>query len=286
MTAPAPARPQSRTLGLAREVFVHESGASTSPAIVFVHGGGPSGLMWRRHLDALGGEFHCLAPDLPGFGRSHGLASISLVRTADLIADLVRDRVPAGRAHVVGLSYGGSVVFALLARHADVVDHAVIDGAGPFTSRTDALVVGGAKLVSPLMGRGIGRVALRTVGLAGLGESMRSTSSRAIRRAWAEGYIAPLSAAQLDAPCRTLFVAGEHEAAVRASDAAFAALMPSAAARFVPGLGHAWFAWRPELHIAMVEAWLRGTPFPDGLVAEPPDDAAVDRLHGLLEDRP
>jgi pimeloyl-ACP methyl ester carboxylesterase len=134
------------------------------------------------------------------------------------------------------------------------------------------------------MGRGIGRVALRTVGMAGLGESMRSSSSRAIRRAWTEGYLAPVSPALLAAACPTLLVAGEREAPVRASNAAFAALMPSAEARFVPGLGHAWFAWRSELHVAMVRAWLRGSPLPDGLVPEPPDAAAVARLRALLED--
>jgi pimeloyl-ACP methyl ester carboxylesterase len=238
--------------------------------------------MWLRHLQALGGKFHCLAPDLPGFGKSHRLPPISLLGTADLVVELIRARVPAGRAHVVGLSYGGSVVFALLARHADVIDRTVIDGAGPFASRSDRLVVGGAKFVSPLMGRGIARVALRSVGLTGLGESLRSASGGAIRRAWSEGYLAPVSEAQFRAPCPTLLVAGERETAVRASNAAFAALMPSAEATFVPGRGHAWFAWRPELHIRMVEAWFTDARLPEDLAPEPPNPKAVSRLRDLV----
>jgi pimeloyl-ACP methyl ester carboxylesterase len=91
------------------DLFVHESGTPGSPAVVFVHGGGPSAAMWRDHMDRLAGQFHCLAPDLPGFGRSNRLAPISLEQTADLIAELIAARVPARRAHVVGLSYGGSV---------------------------------------------------------------------------------------------------------------------------------------------------------------------------------
>jgi pimeloyl-ACP methyl ester carboxylesterase len=119
----------SRGVLAAPGVYVHESGTPDRPAIVFVHGGGPSGRMWRFHQDRLAARFHCLAPDLPGFGRSNRLEPLSLSETADLVAALIEARVPARRAHVVGLSYGGSVVLALLERHPDHVDRAVVDGA-------------------------------------------------------------------------------------------------------------------------------------------------------------
>lgn len=285
MTAAGTPRPPSERSPLP-DLHVHESGSSASPAIVFIHGGGPSGLMWMRHLDALGSRFHCLAPDLPGFGRSGHLPAISLRATASLIAELIGARTASGKAHLVGLSYGGSVAFAVLDRHADVVDRAVIDGAGPFTSRTDPIVVGAAMLVSPLMGSRLTAAVLRVVGLGGLGTSLRFASPGAIRRAWREGYLAPVSAAQLRARCPTLFVAGEHEAPVRASNAAFAAEMPSAEARYVARSGHAWFGWHPDLHIQMVEAWLTGAPLPDGLVPEPSDPAAVIRLRRLIDGQP
>jgi len=282
MTAPATHRPEPTRSPLP-DLYVHETGSPSSPAIVFIHGGGPSGRMWRRHMDILGSRFHCLAPDLPGFGRSAHLPAISLRATASLVAELIRDRTPSGRAHVVGLSYGGSVVFAVLDHHSDVVDHAVIDGAGPFPSRTDPLILGGAFLVSPVMGSRAAASVLRAVGLGGLGVSLRHASPRAIRRAWREGFLSPVSAAQLRAPCPTLLVAGERETPVRASNAAFAAGMPCAEARYVPRSGHAWFGWHPELHIQMIEAWLTDAPLPDGLVPEPPDPAAVDRLKRLIE---
>ena len=80
-----------------------------------------------------------------------------------------------------------------------------------------------------------------------------------------------------------MLVAGEREATVRASNAALAALMPHATAAFVPGLGHAWFGWRPELHIQVVMAWLSGEPLPAELLSEPPSPAAVDRVLRLLK---
>jgi len=279
MSAPAVER---RATGRLSQIYVDESGDAASPTVVFVHGGGPSGRMWRRHMEWLAGSFHCLAPDLPGFGRSNHLASISLAATADLVAELIGSRVAAGRAHVVGLSYGGSVVLALLDRHPDRIDRAVIDGAAVLSSWVDPLVVAGAVAVSPIVGSRPVAALLGAVGLGGLGTSLSGASPRAVRRAFREGYTAPLSRKQLEAPCPTLFVAGEKERTVRASNAAFAALMPHALADFVPGLGHAWFAWRLELHVRMVEAWLSGQDLPSGLAPEPPSPEAVERVLRLL----
>jgi pimeloyl-ACP methyl ester carboxylesterase len=266
-------------------VYVHATGDPGLPAIVFIHGGGPSGPMWHAHMEALAGRFHCLAPDLPGFGRSNQLAPISLLATADLIAELVDTRLAAHRAHVVGLSYGGSVVLALLARHPEVLDRVVIDGASVLRERMDPLVVALAILASPFVGTEIATAALGMIGMRSLGMALRSATPGAFRRAWREGYTAPVWAATLRAPCPTLLVAGEREGA-RASNAALATLLPHATARFVPHLGHAWFLWRSELHIRMVEAWLSGEALPDGLLPEPPSPAAVERVRRRIQGHP
>lgn len=267
------------------EVYIRESGSPGSPAIVFVHGGGPSGRMWGAHLSELAARFHCLAPDLPGFGLSHDLAPLSLGETADLLAELIADRIPIRRAHVVGLSYGGSVVFAMLDRHPGRVERAVIDGAAVLPlwgGWGDRLVQAGAIAVSPIVDSGLVRSLLRRVGLSELGDLLRGAAPAAFRRAYLEGFTAPLTRAVLDAPCPTLLVAGEKEGTVRTSNAALAALMPHAEARFVPGLDHAWFGWRHDLHVRMVEAWLGGEPLPAELVPEPPSPSAVDRVLRLL----
>jgi pimeloyl-ACP methyl ester carboxylesterase len=277
-----------RVRGLAARIHVSESGEPEAPTIVFVHGGGPSGRMWRQHLERLAGAYHCLAPDLPGFGASNELRSISLAAAADLMAALIEARVPTGRAHVVGLSYGGSVVLSLLGRRPERVDRAIVDGSGVLSSWLDPIVIAGAALVSPVVGTRPAAAVLGAIGLRGLGISLRGASPAAMRRSFREGYTPPLVAAQLAAPCRTLLVAGGNERTVRASNTAFAALMPDATARFVPGLGHAWFAWRPDLHIRMVEAWVSDAPLPADLEPEPPSAEAVERVLRLLpaRDRP
>jgi pimeloyl-ACP methyl ester carboxylesterase len=237
--------------------------------------------MWRDHMDRLASEFYCLAPDLPGFGRSNRLGSISLNQTADLVAELIAARVPARRAHVVGLSYGGSVVFAMLDRHPEVLDRVVIDGACVLPQRVDPLILAAITVVSPVVNTRLAEAFLRLIGLGGLGVALRSASPAAFRRSWLEGYVAPISKAELEAVCPTLLVAGEREHA-RASNAALAALMPHAIARFVPGLGHAWFIQRRDLHVRMVEAWLNDQALPAELQLEPPSQSAVARVVGLL----
>jgi pimeloyl-ACP methyl ester carboxylesterase len=178
-----------------RDVYVHESGTPGSPAVVFVHGGGPGGAMWGEHLDRLAGAFHCLAPDLPGFGRSNRLAAISLSDTADLVAELIVARVPARRAHVVGLSYGGSVVLALLDRHPEVLDRVVVDGACVLPGRADPLILAAVTVVSPIVNTPLAAAALGLVGWRDLGVALRSASPAAFRRSWMEGYTAPISRA-------------------------------------------------------------------------------------------
>jgi pimeloyl-ACP methyl ester carboxylesterase len=285
-TALAPAR-EPRGVSCLDDVYVHESGRPGSPAVVFVHGGGPDARMWHVHLDRLAERLHCLAPDLPGFGHSNHLPPLSLRETADLIAQLIEARVSAGRAHVVGLSYGGSVVFAMLERHPDRVDRAVIDGAAVlplWRGWGDRFVQLSTTAISPIVNtRPVGAL-LSLVGLRELGIELSSASPRAFRRAYKEGFTAPTSRAELEAQSPTLLVAGEKEATVRASNAALAELMPHAIARFVPGLGHAWFGWRPDLHVRMVEAWLTGEALPEELETEPPSPSAVDRVLRRLEE--
>ncbi len=146
MSASAVGRP-----AMASALYVHEAGTRGSPAVVFMHGAGASGLMWRHHFDRLSDRFHCLAPDLPGFGRSNRLPTLTVDETADLIAELIEARVPACRAHVVGLSWGGGVSHRLLGRRPELIDRAVIDCAGVLTARGGSLILFGITAVSPFL---------------------------------------------------------------------------------------------------------------------------------------
>ncbi len=251
-------------------LHVHESGTPGAPAIVFIHGAGQSGREWRGHMTRLGG-FHCLAPDLPGHGRSNQLAPASKERIADLLGELIEARVPTGRASVVGLSSGGVLLHALLDRHPERVERAIIDGSPPFDA--------------PRVGRGLMRLFMMALALfihtrpvmAMFREThdptdLGAASPEAFRQAVAECFT---TFAATGAPCPTLLVAGEKERMVRPSNAALATLMPNAKAMFAPGRDHCWQRRAPDLHIRMVEAWVTGHDLPGELRREPPPSPAT-----------
>lgn len=268
-------------------MYVHESGTPGSPAVVFLHGAGASGRMWSEHMARLAG-FHCLAPDLPGFGRSNRSPFLSRTVTADLVADLITARVPARRAHVVGLSWGGGIAHTLLDRHPELVDRAVIDDAGVLDWWGGGSILLGVTLVSPFLHtRPVIALFSRMIGMDEAGRAdLRAASPRAFRGAFVEGFRSGVSRVEVRAASPTLLVAGEKEGAIRPANAALASLMPHAVAVYAPGLGHGWMARALTLHVRMVEAWLTGRPLPAELRPEPPAPAAVRRLLRELGDDP
>jgi pimeloyl-ACP methyl ester carboxylesterase len=264
-------------------LHVRESGTPGSPAILFLHGVGNSGRMWRKHMARLS-AYHCLAPDLPGFGRSNHLEWWSRIDTTDRVAGLIESRIPSRRAHVVGLSLGGSVAHALLARRSGLLDRVVIDGCAALPWWGTPLIKLGVAAVSPFLHT---RPVLGAIGRAfdfdeEARADLRAASPRAFRRGFAHANDTRISPAHLEAPCPTLLVAGEREnkPPARASNAALAALMPNAEARYMPGQGHGWLGGEPDVHIRMVEAWLAGEPLPSELMVEttPWDSRMVERL--------
>ena len=259
---------------------------SGAPAVVFLHGAGVSGRMWADHMARLSG-FHCLAPDFPGCGMSRRLPWTSRVDAAGYVADLIASRIPAGHAHVVGISLGGAVAHTLLARHADVLDRVIIDGAGilPWWGNGPYLLFIAAiapflhtRPVIGALSRSVGRIP------EPVQAELRVASRLAFLKSLVDARRTRASRTEVRAACPTLLVAGEKETAVRRSNAALAALMPRAVARYVTGLGHGWLGTRMELHLDMVEAWLTTEQSPVALVAEGPSPDAVSALLRALRD--
>ncbi len=255
-------------------LYVEESGTPGSPAIVFIHGAGQSSREWRGHMDRLDG-FHCLAPDLPGFGRSNHLGSATKERVADLLARLIEERVPAKRAGVVGISSGGLHIHALLDRHPDRVERAVIDGSPPYgTPRIGRTIMRLCMLaMAPFIHtRPILALTRDTHDPEDLRVASRLEFGRVVGECFGEF-------AALDARSPALLIAGEKERVVRSMNAALAEVLPHAEAWYVPGLGHCWQKADPDLHIRTIEAWISGQELPTELRREAaPSLAKVDQV--------
>jgi pimeloyl-ACP methyl ester carboxylesterase len=98
------------------------------PPLVLVHGAGVDGRMWQPQLGALAEEFTVVAWDEPGAGRSGDLpAGFGLADYAHCLAAVI-DAVALGPAHVVGLSWGSTVVQELYRRHPERVATLIFSG--------------------------------------------------------------------------------------------------------------------------------------------------------------
>ena len=87
-------------------LYVQEVGVNNSRSIVFLHGGGVGGWMWRPQIEQLKDEYHLLVPDLPEHGKSADVKPLTLKNSAAQVAELIRTRAHGSRANVVGLSLG------------------------------------------------------------------------------------------------------------------------------------------------------------------------------------
>lgn len=92
--------------------------AGQGPPLVLLHGyvgDGPS--TWRRQLDALSADFTVIAWDAPGAGRSDDPPeTFGTAGYADCLAGFLT-ALGVERAHVAGLSFGGTLALALAERH-------------------------------------------------------------------------------------------------------------------------------------------------------------------------
>ena len=104
--------------------FVHAGGleiayerVGAGPPLVLVHGAADDSRIWQPQLAGLADEFTVVAWDEPGAGRSSDLPEgFELAGVADALAAFI-DTIGLGRAHVAGLSWGGTVVLELYRRH-------------------------------------------------------------------------------------------------------------------------------------------------------------------------
>ncbi|MEU6474934.1 alpha/beta hydrolase [Streptomyces massasporeus] len=91
------------------------------PPLVLAHGATADARLFRPQVEDLADEFTVVAWDEPGAGHSSDVPpSFTLADYARCLAAVVDD-VALGPAHVLGMSWGGTVVLELYRHHAEVV---------------------------------------------------------------------------------------------------------------------------------------------------------------------
>lgn len=268
-------------------MFVAEYGPADAPTIVFLHGGGGAGWMWRPQVEALQHDYHLLVPDLPQHGESADEKPFTIAGAAALTADLIRARAHGGHATVVGLSEGAQVTVQLLATAPEVVDRAIVSSAlvlpmpGAWMM-TPGVIKWSYKLGAEPFVNSEWWMRLNMKNAAGVPEAFVDDFRRTFRATTAEaftnvivenqGFRVPAGLDGVTAPTLVVCGAGEY-AVMRRSTAAVAAAIPGAKAFVVEherGMSvaqvHNWNMTDPETFTAMVRAWIEGGELPTALV--------------------
>ncbi len=115
---------------------VFETGAENynlRPTLLFLHYFGGSSQSWTEVIEKLSADYHCVAPDLRGFGASHEAAeSFAVADYADDAADLIR--VLSLENYIfAGHSMGGKIALALAARNPPGLQSLVLFAPSPPT---------------------------------------------------------------------------------------------------------------------------------------------------------
>ncbi len=101
---------------------LHVLRAGQGPTLLLLHGIGASATAWSAQMERLGGEFTCLAPDLPGYGDSPDPRGAGL----DAIVADVTEVLDGQPAHVLGVSFGALTALALARTRPELVRSLVL----------------------------------------------------------------------------------------------------------------------------------------------------------------
>ncbi|MEM6763237.1 MAG: alpha/beta fold hydrolase [Pseudomonadota bacterium] len=247
------------------------TGTAGAPIVVFLHGAGFGGAMWRPVVAHLH-QYQCVLMDLPGHGAAVKQPFVSFEETAAAVARTVDTRFGGSPVHVVGLSLGAYVGLQVILDTPRVVRRAVLSGfhVGRFPNALYNRVL--ATALSPLATAGwYRRLAAKSLNVEPDaifgGGRPTPVSGRALRVVLREALaFAPDSAALSGIATPLLAVAGENELTViKNSVATLNGTAPEVVGRIATGLGHAWSVEAPSLFAETVDAFIQGAPLPDGL---------------------
>lgn len=120
------------------QVRYAESGKENEKKVLMLHGGGVSTgyNSWADIIPAIASEYHVLAPDLPGYGRSHKpKAKATLNYYSDFVDNFMK-HMEINKAHIIAESFGGGIAVGFTLEHKEKVKSLIlIDSYGFFNKK-------------------------------------------------------------------------------------------------------------------------------------------------------
>lgn len=109
--------------------------AGEGPVLFLLHGNGSSSVFWKRMMARLPKSYRAIAPDLRGYGYSEAAITDATKGFGDYVEDIISlmDALEIDRAHFVGHSLGGGMLFSFAVAHAQRIQSlTLVNPASPF----------------------------------------------------------------------------------------------------------------------------------------------------------
>lgn len=109
-----------------QELHARTEGPEQAPVALLIHGWSSSWYTWTPLMPILSRRFHCIAVDLPGYGRSPALLQRpTIARYTDLIAGLIQ-QVSERAVLILGHSMGGQIAMTIALRYPMLLERMVL----------------------------------------------------------------------------------------------------------------------------------------------------------------
>jgi 3-oxoadipate enol-lactonase len=117
--------------------FAYEAAGDTAlPPLVFLHGIGGAARAWRGQLNFFKDRYRTIAWDMPGYGGSAPLPTVSIAALASALQDFLQQVGPV-KPIIVGHSIGGMIVQQLLAKNPHIAGAVVLAQTSPAFGKPD-----------------------------------------------------------------------------------------------------------------------------------------------------
>ena len=123
-----PATRQRFRLSGGTELSFITAGERSQPAILLLHGFPSSARTFRRIVPELSNDAYVIAPDLPGFGESDVLSTVSFSAFGDAISELL-DHLAIGPRYIYLHDFGAPVGFHIAMRAPEKVLGLIVQNA-------------------------------------------------------------------------------------------------------------------------------------------------------------
>jgi 2-succinyl-6-hydroxy-2,4-cyclohexadiene-1-carboxylate synthase len=111
----------------------YTAGNPVQPCVIFLHGFLGSGLDWQEIIKDLSVDFYCIAPDLPGHGKTkiEGISTLYAIEYFAPVFVKYLKNIGVFASHLTGYSMGGRLALFLAVHFPDLWQKMILESASP-----------------------------------------------------------------------------------------------------------------------------------------------------------